>query len=151
MHQLSPLTLESETTPDLIDAHLEIIRLSDELETKTRSMYQFQEFLRVIAQSLDSEKVYSDVLSKFSDIMKSECSSLMVLHEESDELALEAAVGASFEESNKIRMKMGDGISGSVLATACLCLCAMWIPTDGSGINVMGIIKPNLLSVIPSP
>jgi diguanylate cyclase (GGDEF)-like protein len=117
MNQLSPLAIEPESTPDLLDAHLEIIRLSDELETKSRSIYQFQEFLSVIAQSLDSEKVYSEVLSKFSDIMKAECSSLMVLHEESDELALEASVGASFDESNKIRIKMGDGISGSVLAS----------------------------------
>jgi diguanylate cyclase (GGDEF)-like protein len=117
LYQLSPLSTQSETTPDLLDAHLEILRLSDELETKNHSIHQFQEFLRVIAQSLNSEKVYSEVLSKFSDIMKSECSSLMVLHEESDELALEAVVGASFNESNKVRIKMGYGISGSVLAS----------------------------------
>jgi diguanylate cyclase (GGDEF)-like protein len=117
LHQLSPLAIESETMPDLLDAHLEIIRLSDELETKSHSIQQFQDFLRVIAQSLNSEKVYTDVLSKFSDIMKSECSSLMVLHEESDELELEAVVGASFDEANKIRIKMGYGISGSVLAS----------------------------------
>jgi diguanylate cyclase (GGDEF)-like protein len=116
-HHILPLPLEPETTPDLLDAHLEILRLSDELETKTHSIHQFQEFFRVIAQSLNSEKVYSEVLSKFSDIMKSECSSLMVLHEESDELALEATVGAPFNDSNKIRIKMGYGISGSVMAS----------------------------------
>lgn len=116
-HALSALAVESQATPDLLDARLEIVRLSDELETKTQSIHQFQEFLRVVSQSLNSERVYADVLSKFTDIMKSECSSLMVLNEESDELALEAAVGASFEESNKIRVKLGNGISGSVLAS----------------------------------
>jgi diguanylate cyclase (GGDEF)-like protein len=116
-HFMGLSAAESETPPELLDAHLEIIRLSDELESKTHSIHQFLEFLRVVAQSLNSEKVYSDVLSKFSDIMKSECTSLLVLNEESDELALEAAVGASFEESNKIRVKMGNGISGSVLAS----------------------------------
>jgi diguanylate cyclase (GGDEF)-like protein len=117
LNSLSPINVEPEATPDLLDAHLEIIRLSDELETKNRSLHQFQEFLQGIAQSLDSESVYSEVLTKFSGIMKAERSSLLVLHEDSEELSLEAAVGADFEASSKIRMKVGDGISGQVLAS----------------------------------
>jgi diguanylate cyclase (GGDEF)-like protein len=105
-----------EATPELLDAHLEIIRLSDELQSTNRSLHQFQEFLQSVATSLDSEMVYRDVLAKFSEIMKAERSSLMVLHEDSNELALEATVGANFELSNRVRVKLGDRISGAVLA-----------------------------------
>lgn len=113
----SPLSVEPETTPDLLDAHLEIIRLSDELETKNRSMFQYKDFFQDVAQSLDTESVYAKMLSKLSEMMKAERSSLLVMHEESDELALEAAVGADFETSGKIRIKLGDGISGMVLTS----------------------------------
>ncbi|MBI3653957.1 MAG: diguanylate cyclase [Acidobacteria bacterium] len=114
---LMPFNADAPTAPDLLDAQLEIIRLSDELENKTRSLHQYRDFLQIVAQSLDSETVYAEVLEKFSEIMKAETSSLLVLNEESEELALEAAVGADFEAHAKIRMKVGDGISGSVMAS----------------------------------
>lgn len=116
-HTTHDASAEPEAPPELLDAHLEIIRLSDELQSTNRALHQFQEFLQSIATSLDSEMVYTDVLTKFSHIMKAERSSLMVLQEDSNELSLEAAVGANFEPSSRIRIKLGDGISGAVLAT----------------------------------
>lgn len=100
---------------ELMDAHLEIIRLTDQLESRKRSLTQFYDFLRGVASSLDSQKVYQSVLAKFSQIMRTERSSLMILNEESNELALEAAVGAE-PASLPARVKLGDGVAGGVLA-----------------------------------
>jgi diguanylate cyclase (GGDEF)-like protein len=108
---------EPETQPDLLDAHLEIIRLADQLESKNRSMAQLFEFLRGVASSLDSQKVYQSTLAKFSAIMNAERSSLMILNEQSDELTLEAALGAHSESLGPVRVKVGEGIAGTVLAT----------------------------------
>ncbi|MFL6216143.1 MAG: diguanylate cyclase [Blastocatellia bacterium] len=106
------------TSPELLDAHLEIIRLTDQLETRKRAIAQFYEFLRGIAATLDSDKVYQTVLIKFSEMLKAERSSLMILNEESNELALEAALGAHHAPSSTpVRVKLGEGVAGSVLAS----------------------------------
>ena len=107
----------SEAAPDLLDAHLEIIRLSDQLETMNRSVSQFYEFLRGVASSLDSHKVYPAVLESFSKIMRAGRSSLMILNDEADELALEAAIGYQPESEGPVRVKLGEGIAGSVMSS----------------------------------
>ncbi len=107
----------AQASPDLMDAHLEIIRLTDQLESRNRAIAQFYDFLRSVASSLDSQKVYHAVLAKFSEILKAERSSLMILNEESNELALEAALGAHPESDGPVRVKLGEGIAGSVLAS----------------------------------
>jgi diguanylate cyclase (GGDEF)-like protein len=106
-----------QTSPELLDAHLEIIRLTDQLETRKRAMTQFYNFLRGVASSLDSGKVYQTVLARFSEMLKAERSSLMILNEESNELALEAALGADHTPITPIRVKLGEGVAGSVLAS----------------------------------
>ena len=102
---------------NLADAQLEIVRLTDQLETRRRSITQFYEFLRGISSTLDSQKVYHSLLEKFSEMMKAERSSLMILNQESNELALEAAVGVDPEASGPVRIKLGDAIAGAVLAS----------------------------------
>lgn len=107
----------SQASPELMDAHLEIIRLTDQLESRKRAISQFYDFLRVVASTIDSQKVYHSVLARFSEILKAERSSLMILNEESNELALEAALGAYSERMGSIRVKLGEGIAGAVLAS----------------------------------
>jgi diguanylate cyclase (GGDEF)-like protein len=101
----------------LLDAQLEIERLTDQLEIRKRSIGQFYEFLRSISSSLDSQRVYHSLLEKFSELMKAERSSLMILDQESNELALEAALGAGPKDASPIRLKLGDAIAGAVLAS----------------------------------
>jgi diguanylate cyclase (GGDEF)-like protein len=120
----------TQASPDLMDAHLEIIRLTDQLESRNRWIAQFYDFLRSVASSLDSQKVYHAILAKFSEILKSERSSLMVLNEESNELALEAALGAHPESSASVRIKLGEGIAGAVLASGSP-LVVRDVDTDG--------------------
>ncbi|MCI0486169.1 MAG: diguanylate cyclase [Blastocatellia bacterium] len=112
-----PVVEETEISPALLDAHLEVIRLADQLEDKNRSIAQFYDFLRSVASTLDSQKVYFTVLSKFSEIMKSERSSLLILNEQSNELALEASVGPDLEKAGPVRVKLGEGIAGAVIAS----------------------------------
>lgn len=106
---------EAKASPDLLDAHLEIIRLADELESKNRSIASLQEFLRGVVTTLDSQKVYPSVLAKFSEIMKAERSSLMVHNEQANELALEASLPTLPTASTPIRIKPGEGVAGAVL------------------------------------
>jgi diguanylate cyclase (GGDEF)-like protein len=101
----------------LLDAQLEIVRLTDQLESRRKSIGQFYEFLRGVSSTLDSQKVYHSLLEKFSEMMKAQRSSLMILNQESNELALEAALGASLETESPIRVKMGDSVAGAVLAS----------------------------------
>ena len=101
----------------LLDAQLEIIRLTDQLESRRRSIGQFYEFLRGISSTLDSQRVYHSLLEKFSQLMKAERSSLMILNQETNELALESAFGADPEADGPIRLKLGDAIAGAVLAS----------------------------------
>jgi diguanylate cyclase (GGDEF)-like protein len=108
---------EPETAPELLDAHLEIIRLADQLESQNRSMAQFFDFLRGVASNLDSQKVYQSALVKFSAIMSAERSSLMIVNDQADELTLEAATGANSETLGPVRVKLGEGIAGGVLAS----------------------------------
>jgi len=107
----------SEASPGLLDAQLEIVRLTDQLESRRRSIGQFYEFLRGIASTLESQKVYHSLLAKFSELMKAERSSLMILNEESNELALEAALGAYPTTTGPIRLKLGESVAGAVLAS----------------------------------
>jgi diguanylate cyclase (GGDEF)-like protein len=106
----------SQASPELMDAHLEIIRLTDQLESRKRALAQFYDFLRGIASTIDSQKVYHSVLARFSEILRAERSSLMILNEASNELALEAALGAYSERMGAVRVKLGEGVAGAVLA-----------------------------------
>jgi len=109
------LASDARGSATLLDAQLEIVRLTDQLESRRRSIGQFYEFLRGISSTLDSQKVYYSLLEKFSEMMKAERSSLMILNQETNELALEAALGAGPESETPIRVKLGESIAGSVL------------------------------------
>jgi diguanylate cyclase (GGDEF)-like protein len=102
---------------DLVDAQREIVHLKDQLETRKQSFNQFYEFLRSVAATLDSQQTYDSVLAKFSEMMGAERCSLMILNEESNELALEAALGAGLDRTMPIRVKLGEPIAGAVLAS----------------------------------
>lgn len=102
---------------NLVDAQREIVDLKDQLETRKESFNQFYEFLRIVASTLDSQQIYDSVLAKFGEMMGAERCSLMILNEESNELALEAAFGAGLDRTTPIRVKLGEPIAGAVLAS----------------------------------
>jgi diguanylate cyclase (GGDEF)-like protein len=110
---LEPASISS----GMVDAQREMVRLRDQLESRKQSFKQFDDFLRVLASTLDSQQTYESVLTKFSEMMRAERCSLMILNEESNELALEAALGANLDSDLPIRVKLGEPIAGAVLAS----------------------------------
>jgi diguanylate cyclase (GGDEF)-like protein len=113
----TPGQAEGKPVSSLLDAQIEIARLNDQLESRKRSIGQFYEFLRSVASTVESHKVYESLLAKFSEVMKAERSSLMILNEESNELALEAALGADSGATPSVRLKLGESVAGAVLAS----------------------------------
>lgn len=112
-HSVEPAPASNE----MLDARREIVYLREQLESRKQSFNQFYEFLRTVASTLDSQQTYDSVLAKFSEMMGAERCSLMILNEESNELALEAALGAGLDTALPIRVKLGDPIAGAVLAS----------------------------------
>jgi diguanylate cyclase (GGDEF)-like protein len=101
----------------LLDAQMEILRLSDQLESGKRSIGQFYEFLRGLASTVDSQKVYQSLLERVSELMKAGRSSLMIFDPESNELALEVALGAHSVTTKPIALRLGDPVAGAVLSS----------------------------------
>lgn len=116
-HEGAPSVEPAPPSNEMLDARREIVYLRDQLESRKQSFNQFYEFLRTVASTLDSEQTYNSVLAKFSEMMGAERCSLMILNEESNELALEAALGAGLDTALPIRVKLGDPIAGAVLAS----------------------------------
>jgi diguanylate cyclase (GGDEF)-like protein len=104
----------SADTSHLLDAHLEIIRLTDELTRKTQAIARVTEFLQHVTLALDPTVDYDTILGKLGAMMKAERASLMILDQESNELGVEAAYGFSRPSA---RVKMGEAIAGAVLAS----------------------------------
>jgi diguanylate cyclase (GGDEF)-like protein len=106
---------QAEQHPDeMLDVFLEALQISDQLEARNRSIDQLNRLLSEIS-SLDSKAVYGHVLTRLGEIMRAHRSSLMIFNEQSNELALEAAVGFEIEPIGSHRMKLGDPIAGAVL------------------------------------
>src|SRR5262249_16485319 len=74
---------QSEATEHLLDAHLEIIRLTDELANRTQAIARVAEFLQHVTLALDPTVDYDTVLGKLGSIMRAERASLMILDQES--------------------------------------------------------------------
>lgn len=106
---VQPRADDPDLSTNLLDTHLEIIRLSDELENKKRALAQFQEFLRDVAPSLDSQTLYIEVLKKFNVIMKAERSSLMLYNPEAEELSFRSGCGSQFRGFKQNQSPTGRG------------------------------------------
>lgn len=98
----------------LLDAHLEIIRLTDELENRKQALANLFDVLRGTPSAVDPRRSYDYMLGKLGAAMKAESGSIMVLDEQSNELAVEAAIGF---EAPKTRVKLGEPVAGAVLAS----------------------------------
>lgn len=93
----------------------ESIRLPDHVENRNRSITRFYDFLRTIASTLDSQKVYPAMLTKLGEIMSTGRTSLMILDERSNELVLEATIGANIDSPAPVRIKLGESVAGLVI------------------------------------
>ena len=94
---------------------LELARLRNEVQERTQAIAQWQDFARTLAALSDPAQIYSTILNKSVEVLGAERASLLVLEEDSQELAFKASRGLSEEIVNSTRMRLGEGIAGVVL------------------------------------
>jgi diguanylate cyclase (GGDEF)-like protein len=97
------------------NSQLDVSEQSDELEIRNRSIARFYDFLRTVASTLDSQKIYPAMLAKLGEIMSTGRTSLMILDERSNELVLEATIGANIDSPIPVRIKPGESVAGIVI------------------------------------
>jgi diguanylate cyclase (GGDEF)-like protein len=94
---------------------LELARLRNEVQERTQAIAQWQDFARTLAALSDPSQIYATILKKSVEVLGAERASLLVLEEDSQELAFKASCGLSEEIVNSARMRLGEGIAGAVL------------------------------------
>lgn len=85
-----------------------------ELEKRIERLSLFHEVGKVLASTLDLQKILQIIMEKVSDFIQPETWSLLMLDENSNELYYEMALGAGADNLKAVRVKMGHGISGQV-------------------------------------
>ncbi len=93
---------------------LEVLRLRQELEQRAR----FAEHLQSFGERLNTAGAgdpYDAILHMSVDLLHAERGSLLLFDEASNELAVKAAVGPRAEVARETRVRMGEGIAGTVL------------------------------------
>lgn len=93
---------------------LEVLRLRHELEQRAR----FADYLQNFGERINTarpDEAYAAILRISTDLLHAERSSLLLFDETSNELAVIAAVGPRAEVAREKRVRMGEGIAGSVL------------------------------------
>jgi diguanylate cyclase (GGDEF)-like protein len=93
---------------------LEVLRLRDELNQRARFADSLQSFTRRIEIS-DPSETYLSILRHSAELLRAERSSLLLYDEASNELSVKAAFGPRAAVASAARMRLGDGVSGTVL------------------------------------
>jgi diguanylate cyclase (GGDEF)-like protein len=94
---------------------LEVLRLRHELEQRARFAEHLQNFGERITTANPTE-TYDAVLRMSKDLLNAERASLLLFDEASNELAVKSAFGPRAEVTRDVRVRMGEGVSGSVLS-----------------------------------
>ncbi|HEY0379470.1 MAG TPA: diguanylate cyclase [Pyrinomonadaceae bacterium] len=93
---------------------LEVLRLRHELEQRARFAEHLQSFgERITAEAGDT---YDAVLRMSADLLRAERCSLLLFDEASNELAVKAVVGPRADAARNVRVRMGEGVAGSVMS-----------------------------------
>ncbi|HYE14498.1 MAG TPA: sensor domain-containing diguanylate cyclase, partial [Pyrinomonadaceae bacterium] len=93
---------------------LEVARLREELERRTRAASHSQAFTEVLNTALP-EEAYSTILRHSTDLLRAERGSLLLYDERAGELAVMAAVGPRADVARESRVRLGEGVAGTVL------------------------------------
>jgi diguanylate cyclase (GGDEF)-like protein len=103
-------------TPIDLNLQHEIDRLRVELEHRSHLAESLKRFLERISFS-DPAKTYDAILMHSKELLQSERASLWVFDETSNEISLKAAAGLSTTAAEVVPTRLGEGISGRVLAS----------------------------------
>lgn len=93
---------------------LELLGLREELERRMRVAYHLQSFTEQIS-SVDPDESYAAILRHSTELLGSERASLLLFDEAANELQVKAAVGPRAKAARDVRVRIGEGVSGSVL------------------------------------
>ncbi len=96
---------------------LEVERLRNELEYRSRFADSLQHFLERISSS-DPTQTYNSILSNSTDLLRSERASLLLFDENSNELVLKAAIGMAADPATINHIRIGEGVSGEVMKSS---------------------------------
>ncbi|HJU53750.1 MAG TPA: diguanylate cyclase [Pyrinomonadaceae bacterium] len=94
---------------------LEVLRLRHELEQRAR----FAEHLQIFGERINTAEAgdtYDAVLRMSADLLRAERCSLLLFDEASNELAVKAAVGPRADAARNARVRMGEGVAGTVMS-----------------------------------
>ncbi|MCX7919132.1 MAG: ATP-binding protein [bacterium] len=98
-----------------IQATLEkLYAAKQELERKVQTLYRVNDFM---ASVTDLKKLLTLIMEESKDIVEAEASSLLLYDAKTDELYFDVAKGGKEEEIKQIRLRMGEGIAGTVAKT----------------------------------
>ena len=98
------------------DLELEIQRLRNELEYRSRFADSLQHFLERISCA-EPVKTYNSIINNLKELLQSERASLMMLDETATELIMKAASGLSTDPTSVSPVRVGEGVSGEVIDT----------------------------------
>lgn len=84
--------------------------------TRLKGFYALEQVYKAIAPVLDREELYETILMKSSELVGAECGSLMILDNKNKVLSIKAARGMEKSLADGLKVKVGEGISGSIAA-----------------------------------
>jgi diguanylate cyclase (GGDEF)-like protein len=118
-HEAAKTALRQRKAPEISTSEnleQEVVRLRNELESRSRFSESLQHFLERISSD-DPGKTYHSIISNSKDLLKSDRASIQVFDEATNELILKAAIGLKTDPRSVSNMRMGEGVSGEVMET----------------------------------
>lgn len=109
MKKKKSLTTTSKSLPKSTLDKLQSTSLA--LEKKVQTLYRVNDFMASIS---DLTRLLTLIMQESKNIVDAEASSLMLYDPKTDELYFEVAKGGTEEAIKEIRLKMGEGIAGTV-------------------------------------
>jgi len=97
-----------------ISMPLELSRLREELDRRIRAATHLRAFTEVV-NSARPEDAYTTILRHSAELLKAERGSLLLFDERAGELSVKAAVGPRADVTREARMRLGEGVAGTVL------------------------------------
>jgi GAF domain-containing protein/FixJ family two-component response regulator len=102
---------------DYLAIGVENARLYDRVQSRARELGLLNEVGQALSSILNLEQALTLVMERVNSMLKVEAGSLLLVDEDSDELAFQIALGEKSEEVKPLRIKMGQGIAGRVAQT----------------------------------
>ncbi len=96
-----------------VDKNLAAVNIE---KNRVKGLRALEEVYRAIASVLDREELYETILNKSSELVGAERGSLMILDNKNNVLSVKASRGIDREIVERLRVKIGEGISGSIAA-----------------------------------